>query len=213
MKTSFRTSALALIVTLVVSSAAVVQAAPPVATLLAPPQQSGNFLPKFGFRSYNLGGVGEVVTHVQWGGLAWKMGLQKGDIIRTLNHMELAYHGAWSDALRHALFNNGGQVHLQIIDRNTGLVAHRQVSFGGFGNYGTPYVVGYGGQQSSYLINNGPNYGGPNYGGDYCYDDNYGYPTGPITQKSVVGPQANVKKHNGNQQLSIGQIVKMFDKD
>jgi hypothetical protein len=120
-----RTSALTLIVTLVLSSVAAVQAAPQQTLLLNPPQEEPFFLPKFGFRSYNLGGVGEVVTHVKWGSIAWKMGLQKGDIIRSVNHIELNYHGMWNNALRQALLENNGRVHLHIVDRNTGLVAQR----------------------------------------------------------------------------------------
>jgi hypothetical protein len=202
MKTSIRTIALALIASLTLFAASTVEAAPPVATLIAPPQQQPNFLPKFGFRSYTLGGVGEVVTHVQWGGLAWKMGLQKGDIIRSVNHFQLTYHGAWNDALRSALYNGDGQVHLHIIDRNTGQIAKRNVNFGG---YGTPYVVGYGGQESSYLLNNG---------GGQCYDEQIGYPAGPVTYKSQAGPQQKNKKYNSGGQISLQQIAQMFkDKD
>jgi hypothetical protein len=86
------------------------------------------------------------------------------------------------------------------------------VNFGGFGD--SAYVAGYGNSNSSYLINDGPNYGGPNWGGgDVRHQDNYGYPPGPVTSKMKVGPQTQIKKHNTPQQLSIGQVVEMFDKD
>jgi hypothetical protein len=202
MKTSTRTIALALIASLTFLAAPSVEAAPQQALLLQPPQQQSNFLPKFGFRSYTLAGVGEVVTNVQWGSLAWKMGLQKGDIIRSLNYFDLTYHGAWNDALRSALINNNGYVQLQIIDRNTGSIASRSVQFGG---YGSPYVVGYGGQQTSYLVNGG---------NDYCQDEHFGYPSGPVTYKSMAGPQPKIKKNNSGGQVSLNDIVKMFkDKD
>ena len=198
MKTSTRTIALALIASLTFLAAPSVEAAPQQALLLQPPVQQPNFLPKFGFRSYTLAGVGEVVTNVQWGSLAWKMGLQKGDIIRSLNYFELTYHGAWNDALQSALVNNNGFVQLQIIDRNTGLIASRSVNLGG---YGSPYVGGYGGQQTSYLVGGGDN---------YCHDEHYGYPSGPVTYKSQAGPQQNVKKNNSGNQMSLGDIAKLF---
>jgi PDZ domain len=194
-----RSTALALIasMTLLVSSASVASAAAPHALLLSPPQQPGFILPKFGFRSYTLAGVGEVVTNVQRGSLAWKMGLQTGDIIRSLNHFDLTYHGAWNDALRSAMFNDGGQVHLHIIDRNTGRVATRNISFGG---YGAPHVVAYSGTPTSYLVGNG----------DDCDDEHFGYPSGPVTYKSVAGPQGKNKQSNSGGQISLNDIAKMF---
>jgi len=209
MKTSTRTIALTLIAALFVSTASVASAAPQQALLLQPPQYGPQFLPKFGFRSYTLAGVGEVVTYVRPGSLAWKMGVQRGDIFRSLNHFELTYHGAWNDALRSALINDGGYVHLHIIDRNTGVVATREVSFGG---YGEPHVVAYSGN-TSYLHNGGYN-GGYN---DQCYDEHIGHAVGPVTYKSTAGPQWKNKQNGQNGQggqISLNDIVKMFkDKD
>lgn len=194
-----RTIAYALIASLTLVAARSVEAAPQKTLLLQPPHQQPQFLPKFGFRSYTLAGVGEVVTHVNWGSLAWKMGLQKGDIVRSLNNFELTYHGAWNDALQSALYNDGGYVQLQIIDRNTGFIAIREVNFNG---YGSPYVVGYGGN-TSYLHNGGNN---------YCHDEHIGYPVGPVTYKSTAGPQKknSSKKFSTNGQISLEDIAKMF---
>jgi hypothetical protein len=190
MKTSTRTIVLALIASLTFLSVSSVEAAPPKALLLNPPQYQPSYLPKFGFRSYTLAGVGEVVTNVQWNSLAWKLGLQEGDIIRSVNYFELTYHGAWNDALRSALINNGGYVQLQIIDRNTGLIASRGVQFGG---YGSPYVVGYGGDNG------------------YCPEEHFGYPSGPVTYKSMAGPHNNTSKKSSTKgQVSLNDIAKMF---
>lgn len=202
MKTLTRTTALTLAASLTLLLATAAQSAPPQALLISPPpSHHPHGLPKFGFRSYTLNGVGEVVTYVRPGSLAWKMGVQQGDIFYSLNHDRLTYHGAWNDALANALAS-GNQVHLHIIDRNSGRMAQRDVIFGGFG-WDTPYVVGYPGSGSSYLISH-----------DQCHEEHFGYPSGPVTYKSMAGPQPKNKK-NGNSggTISLSQIAKLFDKD
>jgi hypothetical protein len=98
-----------------------------------------NDLPRFGFASYNIGGVGERVTFVRWGGLASRLGLEPGDIILRMNDVRLTYRGSWNDALRHALEEHDGLVRLRIRDVRTGLVATRQIFVGGgFGDGGGP---------------------------------------------------------------------------
>lgn len=202
MKTLTRTTALTLAASLTLLVATAVQAAPPQALLISPPpSHHPHSLPKFGFRSYTLSGVGEVVTYVRHGSLAWKMGVQVGDIFYSLNHDRLTYHGAWNDALANALAT-GNNVHLHIIDRNSGQMARRDVFFGGFG-WDTPYVAGYPGSGTSYLV-----------GGDECYDTPYGYPSGPVTYKSKAGPQwKNKEKNHSGGPITLNQIAKLFDKD
>jgi hypothetical protein len=177
--------AVAASLTLILVSAITVSASQPKALLLNPNPGPSFYLPKFGFDSFNIYGVGDRVTYVRWGGLASQMGLEPGDVILSMNGFPLHYHGAWNDALLSAM-QSGGLVQLTIRDVRTGWIAQRQVFVGG--GYGpiTPkyHVAGYGPTTSHIVI-----------GG--------GYPVGPITTKKMVGPQNNP----GN---SVQQIVKLF---
>ena len=77
MKTLATTTALALAAVLTVAAAGPATAASPQPLLLNPPVAPPVYsLPKFGFNSYNISGIGEQVTYVRWGGIAWQMGLQ-----------------------------------------------------------------------------------------------------------------------------------------
>lgn len=87
-------------------------------------------LPRFGFESFNLQGVGERVTFVNRRGLAAEMGLERGDILLRMNGHRLDYHGAWNDALREAMFNHGGWVRLSIRDVRTGRTVTREIFLG-----------------------------------------------------------------------------------
>lgn len=90
-------------------------------------------LPKFGFQSYNVHGVGEQVTHVHCHSIAAQLGLERGDTILTLNGMPLTYHGAWNQALTNVMLQGGGMVHLNIRDVRTGQIVHRNAFVGGPG--------------------------------------------------------------------------------
>jgi hypothetical protein len=125
--------------TLVVASSAV--AAPPKALLLTPGQPCYD-LPRFGFESFNIHGVGERLTFVRWGGIASRMGLEPGDVVLSMNGYRLTYHGAWNDALRRAV-NDGGWVQLTVRDVRTGYIAQRETYLGSSGPI-VPHVVGYG---------------------------------------------------------------------
>jgi hypothetical protein len=158
------------------------------------------FLPKFGFQSYNLSGIGERVTYVQCHGLAEGMGLEPGDVILSLNGMPLTYHGAWNQALQNAMYQ-GGMVQLVIRDVNTGAVVYRNTFVGGTPGVGpiTPKSVPYG-TPGPVVIHNQQQYPAP-----------IGTP-GPITQKSVGGKNNNLstgKQLKVNSQ-SIQQIGKML---
>lgn len=87
-------------------------------------------LPKFGFQSYNLSGIGERVTYVQCHGLAKDLGLEPGDTIVAMNGFALTYHGAWNDALANAMMQ-GGSVQLAIRDVRTGYIVYRSTFLGG----------------------------------------------------------------------------------
>jgi hypothetical protein len=141
MSTLTRTTVLATLASLGLVIASTVMASSPKALLIAPPHDDCFDLPKFGFSSFNINGFGEQVTNVRWGGRAARLGLEPGDIILSVNGFQLTYHGAWNDALRHAV-HNGGWVQLTIRDVRTGDIALRQ-TFVGSGGYGpvTPHVV------------------------------------------------------------------------
>jgi len=97
-------------------------------------------LPRFGFSSYNIAGVGERVTLVRIGSRAARLGLEPGDIIVRLNGFPLTYHGAWNVALHHAVAS-GGWVRLTIRDVRTGRLVTR-LTYVGEGRLGpiTPKV-------------------------------------------------------------------------
>lgn len=107
-----------------------VEAGPPQQKLLLQPSPQPITLPKFGFQSFNMHGVGERITLVNCYGLAAQIGLEPGDIITSLNGFKLTYHGAWDQALYNAVLQ-GGHVHLEILDVRTGHVAYRNVFVGG----------------------------------------------------------------------------------
>jgi hypothetical protein len=172
---------------LVAASTPVTHASQPKALLINPTPDPGCYLPKFGFNSFNIGGVGERVTYVQWGGLAAQMGLEPGDLILSVNGFPLSYHGSWNDALLSAM-QNGGLVQLTIRDVRTGWLANRQLFLGNGGGYGpiTPkyQVTQYGPTTQHIIVGNGG-------------------PVGPVTTKKMVGPQ-------NNKNVSINDIVKLF---
>jgi hypothetical protein len=139
-------------------------------------------LPKFGFASFNINGFGERVTHVRFGGMASRFGLEPGDIVLSMNGHRLTYTGSWDDALFDAMVNHGGQVRLRIRDVRTGFVATRQLFVGG-GGVGpiTPHV------------HNGHNH------------NHFDGRVGPITKKSTIGPT------NGNGSKKLNKIVELLD--
>jgi hypothetical protein len=150
------------------------------------------YLPKFGFNSFNIGGYGERVTFVKWGGLASQLGLESGDTILSMNGFGLTYHGAWNDALYQAMLN-GGFVQLSIRDVRTGWIVTRTANLGG--GYGpvTPkyHVTGYGPTTSHIVVGNG------------------GYtPVGPITSKKMVNPP---KKNLNNLGNAVQQVVQLIE--
>ena len=111
----------------------------PSALLVAPDEDFD--VPRFGFSSFNIRGVGERVTFVRWGGLASRLGMEPGDTILSVNGFRLTYHGSWNDALYRAMAN-GGMVRLRIRDVRTGGIARREVYLGGGGGIGpvTPKI-------------------------------------------------------------------------
>jgi len=191
MTTLTRTTVLALLASLsfVAIASRPVAASHPEALLLPPADDF--YLPKFGFASFNIRGVGERVTFVRWGGLASRLGLEPGDTILSMNGYRLNYHGAWDDALYRAM-SNGGFVRLRIRDVRTGFVAHRQIHLGGGVGPITPkyYAGDYVGPATSHVIHHEHDF----------------HPHGPITAKSKK-PGSN-HNHTANK---IKQIVELFD--
>lgn len=134
MKTTIRTTALALFASLALIAVSSASAGQPKTLLLNPNPYPGpgcHHLPKFGFSSFNINGYGERITKVRWGGLAQQMGLENGDVILSLNGYPLSYQGSWNDALREAM-NHGGYVQLTVRDVRTGYIATRETYVGGY---------------------------------------------------------------------------------
>lgn len=149
-------------------------------------QPAPAFLPKFGFQSFNLSGIGERVTYVQCHGLAASLGLEPGDVVLSLNGFPLTFHGAWDQALQNAMYQ-GGMVQLAIRDVNSGAIMYRNTYVGGSPGVGpiTPKSAHYGAPGPVVIRNHSQ---GP-----------IGLP-GPITQKSV---------QNGHNNPSSGKQVKV----
>jgi hypothetical protein len=183
MTTFTRKTVLALLASLTLIAVSAVSAAPPQKLLLNPnPGFPGGFeLPKFGFSSFNIQGFGERVTGVRWGGIAHRMGLESGDTIVSLNGYPLTYRGAWKDALREAVYHDGGHVKLRIRDVRTGAIAFRHTYIGDI---------------CGPIVEN--NY----YNGGY---GNGGF-NGPVTSKKKTMPH-----HHPSGAEQIKQLVELFD--
>jgi hypothetical protein len=166
MNTLNRTFAFALVASLAAVTFTATPALADTKMLLVSPGTDPGFapvphLPKFGFSSFSMNGVGERVTQVRWGGLASRFGLERGDIILSMNGYRLTYHGSWNDALYQAMYQ-GGWVRLRIRDVRTGHIVQRQMFVGDGGGVGpiTPHF-------------------------------HNGQPSGPITLKSQIGPHSD----------------------
>jgi PDZ domain len=141
MTTFTRTTVFALLTSLsfVCLEARPAAASRPEALLVAPEPDFD--VPRFGFASFNIRGVGERVTYVRWGGIASRMGLEPGDTILSVNGFPLTYHGSWNDGLYRAMAR-GGLVRLRVRDVRTGAIARREIYLGGGGGVGpiTPKI-------------------------------------------------------------------------
>jgi hypothetical protein len=186
MTTFTRKTVLALLASLTLITVSAASAAPPQKLLLNPnPGFPGGFeLPKFGFSSFNIQGFGERVTGVRWGGIAHRMGLESGDTIVSLNGYPLTYRGAWKDALREAVYHDGGHVKLRIRDVRTGAIAFRHTYIGDI---------------CGPIVEN--NY----YNGGY---GNGGY-NGPVSHKHKTMPGHSHEQLSGPEQIK--QLVELFD--
>jgi membrane-associated protease RseP (regulator of RpoE activity) len=97
--------------------------------LIAPGEPHG--LPKFDFSSSTIPNFGLRVVSVRPDGRAYRMGLEPGDVILSLNGYRLTYSNSWNDALSRAL-DDGGRVRLRVRDVRTGLIRVREtrIDFG-----------------------------------------------------------------------------------
>ena len=135
MRSLAKTSVLALVLIGLTGLAASAQ---PPAAKIRPPVGPGPAMPPappipvLGFHSYNSG-EGELVTSVQWGSAAARMGLEPNDIIVRANGVSLTHRGAWYRAMRRAACE--GVVRLTVIDCRTGLPVRRAhyLGYGGGG--------------------------------------------------------------------------------
>ena len=131
MNTRPRTVALLLLFGLSLSAfVAPATAAPPQNKLLfAPGEPYG--LPKFGFSSSTIYGYGERIESVRFGSRAAQLGLERGDVLLSLNGYRLTYPGSWNDGLSRAL-SDGNYIRLKIRDTRTGNIYFRET----YVNYG-----------------------------------------------------------------------------
>jgi S1-C subfamily serine protease len=108
----------------------------PYATVVPPvvqqPIQPQFQLPKLGFSSQHIDGLGEQVVSVSWTSPAARLGLQPGDIVLSMNGYVLNYRGAWHDALYQAV-TNGGYIQLAVRDARSGQIVYRETNLGSNG--------------------------------------------------------------------------------
>ncbi len=192
MKTLTRKSVVTLSASLILVATAALSAgaAQPKALLVAPGPD--DCVPEFGFASFNIHGIGERVTHVRWGSLASQLGLEPGDTILRLNGFRLNYHGAWHEALHHAVAT-GGWVQLTIRDVRTGRLAYRQ-TFVGDGHVVGPITPK--AHVSSY----------PPVGQYKHHVGHHKHHAGPITAKSKAHGH-----HGDDLNVTIKKLAKLFD--
>jgi membrane-associated protease RseP (regulator of RpoE activity) len=193
-KSVFTASSSLLLVAIVAMSASASQ---PQIRLVPPGHQDDYCLPQFGFSSFNIGGVGERVTHVRWGGLAAQLGLEPGDTILSMNGFRLNYHGSWNDALHQAVAR-GGWVQLTVRDVRTGRLARRQ-TFVGDGHVVGPITPKL--HTTAHANLHRPH--------GHHHEHHFGRPIGPITPKSKHGGHHG--KHGNDVEKTIKKIAKLFD--
>lgn len=84
--------------------------------------------PFLGFDSY-FDGAGELITAVQYGSAAWRVGLEPGDRVMAVDGVGLRYHGHGLQLLQNAAAVRG-YVTLSVRDVHTGLVVNRTIGLG-----------------------------------------------------------------------------------
>jgi hypothetical protein len=91
------------------------------------PHASPATLPQFGMYADSILDYGLQVRSVSFGSRAWRMGMQPGDIILSLNDRPLSCYGAWHSALAEAM-RLGGDVTLTVRDVRTGMIVYRGIN-------------------------------------------------------------------------------------
>lgn len=95
-------------------------AAPPQARLVVPPQEHA--AARLGFHGHAVGNYGIVVSRVQFGSEAHRIGLEPGDVIVGVNNYRIRSERDYYRALRHS----SGVLHLRVLDvRGRGVVSVR----------------------------------------------------------------------------------------
>ena len=103
------------------------------------PRPSPATLPQFGMYADCIHGCGLQVRSVSFGSRAWRMGMEPGDLILSLNGRPLTYSGAWQNALAEAM-RFGGNVTLAVQDVRTGTIAYRATNVFGRSPNVYPYA-------------------------------------------------------------------------
>lgn len=128
-----RRTATVLALALVVLSAASLMAAPPhptVAPLRLNPYTPD--YPRLGFLYRVIPGYGYEILSVSWGSPASRIGLEPGDVVRSINGYPLTYYGAHHQAVAQAM-NYGGWLSMRIRDVRTGYTVTRGTYLYGVG--------------------------------------------------------------------------------
>ena len=134
-------------------------------------------LPRFGMSSYN-DGYGERIVRVRYGGVAWRLGLERGDRILRINRSRLNYHGSWWYALQRAM-DRGGHVLLYVEDVRTGRIVTRHIDFD---PHAGPVVT--------------PKVQVVDYAPDYGHQPHIVHP--PVIDEPIVGPQCGTPPYAGD---------------
>lgn len=98
--------------------------------------------PRLGIMGHIEYGYGMVVDSVNYGTVANRMGLERGDVIVRINNRQINSDSSYQQALFQAHQTQGGFVDLVVIDVRTGMTRHRAGNLnGGFSGPSLPRYV------------------------------------------------------------------------
>ncbi len=100
------------------------------------------YVPRLGIMGHMQYGYGMVVDSVNYGSLARRIGLERGDVIVRINNHPINNDHSYNQALIKAVQYQGGFVDLLVIDVRTGMTRHRAGNLnGGFSGPSQPRYV------------------------------------------------------------------------
>ena len=98
-------------------------------------QHPAPIVPRLGFMGHVAYGYGMVVDSVSCGGIAERLGLERGDVIVRINNHPIHDDDCYQNALLNAVRFQNGFIDLTVVNVRSGRMVHRtgNISFGGNG--------------------------------------------------------------------------------